>query len=126
MTVSPNVQALQAFSLSRQIGANNVANLNTPEFKASGMTLETGPRGLGVRPGSIDQDTRPGPLEPAMKGVQDKQGRLETVWGVHEGSNTDLVREMGSSIQDERAFQANVAAIRTWDKMVGHLLDLRV
>lgn len=126
MTISPNIQALQALSLSRQVGANNVANINTPEFKASRLTLETGPDGRGVRPQSIDKDTSPGPLQPVLEGVRDEEGRLDTVWGVREGSNTDLVTEMVSSIQDERAFQANTVVVRTWDEMTGHLLDMHV
>lgn len=126
MTISPNVQALQALTLSRQIGANNVANMNTAEFKASRLTLETGPEGRGVRPQSIDKDASPGPLEPHLEGVRDEQGRLETLWGVREGSNTDLAREMVRSIQDEAAFKANVAMIRTWDQTTGYLLDLHV
>lgn len=130
MTISPNpaaaaVQALHALSLSRQIGANNVANMNTPEFKASRLTLETGPEGRGVRPQSIDRDVSPGPLEPSLEGVQDDQGMPVTVWGMREGSNTDLAAEMVSSIQDEQAFLANVVMVRTWDEMTGHLLDLR-
>lgn len=128
MTISPAataIQALQALSLSRQVSANNVANMNTPEFKASRLTLETGPEGRGVRPQSIDHGVSPGPLEPNLEGVQDDQGMAVTVWGMREGSNTDLVTEMVSSIQDEQAFLANVVMLRAWDEMTGHLLDLR-
>ncbi len=125
MNVNSNIQALQALSLSRQVGANNVANMNTPEFKASRLTLETGPDGRGVRPQGIDLDTSPGPLEPALEGVRGEHGRLETAWGMREASNTDLVVEMVASILDERSFQANAAMVRAWDEMTGHLLDLR-
>jgi len=98
--------------------------MNTPEFKASRLTLETGPDGRGVRPQSIDQDTSPGPMQPALQGVTDEQGRLSTQWGFEEGSNTDLVRETVGSIQDERAFQANAVMVRTHDEMTGNILDL--
>ena len=124
MTISSNIQALHALGLSRQIGANNIANMNTPGFKASRLTLESGPHGRGVRPQSIDQDSSPGPVEPALEGVRDDQGRLETVWGVREGSNTDLVREMVLSLQDEAAFKANTTMIRTWDETLGSVLDV--
>jgi flagellar basal body rod protein FlgG len=125
MNISPNIQAMQAIGLSRQIGANNVANMNTPEFKASRLTLETGPDGYGVRPQSIDQDASPGPLMPALEGKVDEDGVLNTVWGLTEGSNTELVTEMVNSIRDERAFEANVAMVRSWDDMTGAVLDLR-
>ncbi len=123
MNISPNIQAMQAISLSRQIGANNVANMNTPEFKASRLSLETGPEGYGVRPRSIDQDTSPGPLVPTLEGDVGEDGMLTTVWGLTEGSNTELVAEMVNSIRDERAFEANVAMVRTWDDMTGTVLD---
>lgn len=124
MTISGNMQALHVLGLSRQIGANNIANMNTPGFKASRLTLESGPNGRGVRPQSIDQDSSPGPLEPALEGVRGEQGRLESVWGLREGSNTDLVREMVSSMQDETAFKANTTMIRAWDQTLGSVLDL--
>ncbi|TVQ96428.1 MAG: flagellar biosynthesis protein FlgG [Desulfovibrionales bacterium] len=125
MNISPNIQAMQAIGLSRQIGANNVANMNTPEFKASRLMLETGPDGYGVRPQSIDEDVAPGPLVPALQGEMDQDGMLSTVWGMVEGSNTELITEMVSAIRDERAFQANVAMVRTGDEMTGTVLELR-
>ncbi|SDB29366.1 flagellar basal-body rod protein FlgC [Desulfonatronum thiosulfatophilum] len=125
MNISPNIQALHAIGLSRQVGANNVANMNTPDFKASRLSLETGPEGLGVRPQAIDQDPTPGPLVPALEGATDEDGHHATVWGLAEGSNTELVAEMVNSIRDERAFQANVAMVRTWDELTGTVLDMR-
>lgn len=124
MTISANIQALHALGLSRQVGANNVANMNTPGFKASRLALETGADGRGVRPQGIEQDNSPGPLQPALEGVRGEQGRLETAWGAREGSNTDLVREMVSSMRDETAFKANVAMIRVWDETAGNVVDL--
>lgn len=125
MYISPNIQAMQAIGLSRQIGANNVANINTQDFQASRLTLETGPEGRGVHPQRIDQDPTPGPLVPALEGRVDEDGMRSTVWGMVEGSNTELVTEMVNSIRDERAFHANLAMVRTWDEMSGTVLELR-
>ncbi|GAB6060479.1 flagellar basal body rod C-terminal domain-containing protein [Desulfonatronum parangueonense] len=125
MNISHNIQALHAIGLSRQVGANNVANMNTPGFKASRLSLETGPEGMGVRPQAIEQDPTPGPLVPALKGVPDEDGNLTTVWGMAEGSNTQLITEMVNSIRDEQAFKANVSMVRTWDELTGTVLDMR-
>ena len=124
MTIFPNIQAMQAIGLSRQIGANNVANIHTQEFQASRLTLETGPDGRGVHPQAIDPHPAPGPLVPGL-GEHVEDGMRSTVWGMVEGSNTELVTEMVNSIRDERALHANVAMVRTWDEMSGAVLELR-
>ena len=50
-----NVQALQAISVSQQVAANNVANVNTEGFRSSRVEYETGPDGRGVRVADISE-----------------------------------------------------------------------
>jgi flagellar basal body rod protein FlgB len=47
--MTPNIQALRAVSVSQQVSANNVANINTNGFLPSRVDFETGPEGQGVR-----------------------------------------------------------------------------
>ena len=91
--------------------AANTANVETPGYTArrivaasragggvSGTSVPTyGPRGLRVEGGG----------------------------GVSEGSNTDLVEERVTQLSSVRAFQANVAVLRTADEVLGELVDLR-
>ncbi len=124
MNISPNIQALNVLALSRQIGANNIANMNTPDFKASRLSLETGAEGQGVRAQGIDQDLSPGPMVPALQDGVEAEDYFLPAWGMAEGGNTDLVVEMVNSIRDERAFQANATMVRSWVEMAGTILDL--
>lgn len=38
MTIYPSLSALESFSLIQEVSANNLANINTNEFKAAGLT----------------------------------------------------------------------------------------
>lgn len=116
--------ALSAFSVDMLVRANNIANVNTPGFKAQDATLMTGPRGEGVLVGSIYQDMSPGPPRPwAAVAYESGGGALPA--DRLEGSNTDLGREYVHMIATQRAFDANAAVIRSYDDMSGTILDLK-
>lgn len=120
-----NVQALQAISVSQQVAANNVANVNTNEFRSSRVEYETGPDGRGVRVADIYENPAPGPLVSEGEYVETEEGvRYEEAWV--EGSNTDLATEMVQMIENEQAFAANVAALHTSMDMSGVLIDMMV
>lgn len=120
-----NVQALQAISVSQQVAANNVANVNTNEFRSSRVEYETGPDGRGVRVADIYENPAPGPLVSEGEYVETEEGvRYEEAWV--EGSNTDLAAEMVQMIENEHAFAANVAALHTSLDMTGVLIDMMV
>ena len=53
-------------------------------------------------------------------------GVYEPSVGLSEMSNVDLARQTVNMVEASRAFEANVAVIRTADDMAGTLLDLRV
>jgi flagellar basal-body rod protein FlgC len=114
--------ALNAFGVDMMVRANNIANVNTPGFKAQDVTLMTGPRDEGVMVGSVYRDNTPGSPRPwAAIAYESGDGalpadRLET-------SNTDLVREFTGLIATQRAFEANAAVIRTYDAVSGTVLD---
>ena len=120
-----SVQALQAISVSQQVAANNVANVNTNEFRSSRVEYETGPDGRGVRVADIYENPAPGPLVSEGEYVETAEGiRYEDAWV--EGSNTDLAAEMVRMIENEHAFAANVAALHTSLDMTGVLIDMMV
>ena len=120
-----NVQALQAISVSQQVAANNVANVNTNEFRSSRVEYETGPDDRGVRVSDIYENTAPGPLVQGGEYVETEEGlRYEET--LVEGSNTDLAAEMVQMIDNEQAFAANVAALHKHFDMTGVLIDMMV
>lgn len=122
MRIENNLSALDAFAISQQVTANNIANVNTDEFKASDVRLETGPEGQGVQVSEIRQDETPGPAMPytdmAVSGGNDP-----ALSDVVEGSNTDYVRETLNMIQDENAYAVNVRAIQTQTELIGNFID---
>ena len=67
-----SVQALQAISVSQQVSANNVANMNTSEFRSSRVEYETGPGDQGVRVREVTEKHR---LRPAGAGQGIRRSR---------------------------------------------------
>lgn len=106
MGIESAASAISAASISQQVGANNIANVNTDEFKSSSAVMEEGSQG-GVRVSDIRQDTSPGPM---LNGV--------------EGSNTDIGREMVGLMRNEHMVGANAAVVRAYEETTGHLLNM--
>ena len=108
------LSALQAIQLKTQTTANNVANINTDEFKGSRTSLVEGnPDGVNV---TISRIETPGP----QVYEQTTQGQK-----LVEKSNVDLTEELPSMMVSRRAFQANIKTIRAEDEMLGMLLDIK-
>ncbi|MDL2210030.1 flagellar basal body protein [Desulfovibrio sp. OttesenSCG-928-O18] len=117
--------AMNALGVDMLVRANNIANMNTPEFEAQRVTLTSGPQNQGVLVGSIYHDTTPGALVPGM--VMTNEGGREVLRpGYVEGSNTDIAREFVHMISTQRAYEANAAVVRTYDDVSGVLLDMKV
>ena len=119
---SPSLSALSTLATSFQVTANNIANVNTNEFKASAARFETGPMDQGVQISEIRKDGSPGAYVQALV-FTEENGKAMQRPGWVESSNTDIAREFVNMISTERAFQANVASIRTADEMLGAILD---
>ncbi|EFL50305.1 protein of unknown function DUF1078 domain protein [Solidesulfovibrio fructosivorans JJ]] len=124
--ISAAQSALGAMSTSMAVTANNVANVNTDGYKSQDARLSTGPDGQGTQVSSIVEDTSAGALRAETVAAENQAGAYEPQMDMVEMSNVDLVRQNVNMIQDSRAFEANVAVIRTADEMAGTLLDLRV
>jgi len=122
--ISSNLQALSAFATSQAVTADNVANVNTDGYQSARVTLETGQGGYGVAVQDISRDQTPGPVRYEELPVETGDGRTEGEWTAVEGSNVDLATQMVHMINDENAYSANLASIRTQDELVGSILNM--
>jgi flagellar basal body rod protein FlgG len=83
------------------IGAHDVANINTPGFSQQvPQQVEKTP--VGVRIGSISRTPNPDPAR----------------------SNTDFAEEAVEMIENKNTLAANAKVIKVQDRMVGDLLDM--
>jgi len=117
MAWDPAVTALNAFSTGVHGSAYNLANVSTDGFNPVAVAYRSGtPDDRGVhavvsRPGT-DSVSLSEAGRAAAHGVQP--------------SGTDTARELTSMMQDQRAFEANAATVRTADEMSRTTLDLIV
>ena len=122
VSLAAPLSALNASSVSQQVTANNLANVNTEEFRASRVTLEDRPGMNGVAVQEIRQDPEAPPAVPSMH-LLEQQGRVEQQPVTVSGSTTDVAREMVNLMVNQSTYAANVAVARTQDEMVGTVLD---
>ncbi len=110
-----SLSGLHGFGKKLEVTANNVANVNTDEFKKSRVDLiESSPAGLGVQ-ATVQQINTPGVqiLEDTPQGPQ-----------LVEQSNVDIGEEMVSLLIAQRGFELNVAALRAQDEALGTLVNV--
>ncbi|WP_428560172.1 MAG: flagellar basal body rod protein FlgC [Solidesulfovibrio sp. DCME] len=124
--ISSAQSALNAQSTSMAVTANNVANAATDGYKSREARLADGPEGQGVRIADIVRDDAAGGLNPTVVSAQNEAGLYEPTASLVEMSNVDLLRQSVNMVEASRAFEANVAVLRTADDMAGTLLDMRV
>lgn len=102
---------LRAFQKSIRANAQNIANLNTNNYKAVKVTPVEGDNG-GVDV-HITRDESPGaPLPPGVGEVGD------------ETSNVDIGREMVGLMTNINSVRANLNALERSDNTLGSLLDI--
>ncbi len=106
------LSALKAFDIKLDVNANNIANVNTNNFKKSRVELqEAYPGGVQV---TIEQVNTPG----FSMGVNERTGEEL------ESSNVNLAEEFVDQIVTRYAFEANVVSVKTADAMQQTLLDI--
>lgn len=93
-------------------GAHNIANAQTENFTRTQATLEESSAGGVIV--SLSQDQRPGPQLPTG----------DDPFTFREGSNVDLGEEIINTLQATHLIEANLATIRTQDKVLGSILDI--
>ena len=105
------ISALGAFFRKMDVTANNIANVNTNNFKKSRAEMEdVYPSGVKV---SISRVDTPGDLLPP-----DEQSQNQ------ESSNVNLAEELVDLITTEHAVSANIMTMRTKDEMEKKLIDI--
>lgn len=107
------LSALHSFQKKQESIADNVANVNTDEFKKTRVTFYEGDHGT-VSP-HVEKIETPGPqiYEQTAEGSQ-----------VVEKSNVDLVEEIPQAMINKRNFQANLKMLKIEDEMTGYLIDI--
>lgn len=112
-SVHSGLSALRAFGTKMEVTANNVANVNTEEFKKSRAILKEGSNSnVEVE---IDRVNTPGPTIVEIE--SDKMTEKEL-------SNVDLAEEIPQIILSQRGYEANLTTIKTWDEMLATLVDI--
>jgi len=112
-SIQSNVSALKAFSTQIAVSANNVANVNSDDFKKS-RAINTEGENSQVRTFITKIDT-PGPL---VEDPLSKTGELKEL------SNTDIAEEFVNQMIAEQGFKANVKVIQTYEETIGSLVDM--
>ena len=111
--IQNNLSALNAFDKKMQVTANNIANVNTSNFKKSEATLSEGDHGA-IEVNVQKVDTPGYPTE-----EMEEENRVNT-----ETSNVDLVEEFGEQIITQNAYNANLKLIKNKDEILGNILDI--
>jgi flagellar hook protein FlgE len=106
-----SLSALDVYSKSLDIIANNIANANTDGFRRQEATpVESRPAGVGL---AVIRYTSPGA---PIVGNDGQPGR--------ESSNVSLTDEMVGLITNQQAYDANLKALKTAFEMSGRIVDL--
>jgi len=111
--VNSTVSALQAYKTQMEVASNNVANINTEEFKKSKATLKDGHNGdVQVE---VNRVNTPGHRYQELEGDQMVE---------KESSNVDLAEEFPQMMVTQHAYEANMKVLQAQDKMLGTALDI--
>jgi flagellar basal-body rod protein FlgC len=111
--VNSTLSALHAYKKSMGVTANNIANVNTEEFKKSRATMQEGVNG-GVEV-DVKKINTPGHRYQELEG--DQMVEKET-------SNVNLEEELPDLMVTQRTYEANLKVLQTRDKMLGSMLDI--
>jgi flagellar hook protein FlgE len=112
-SVNSALSALRAYRTSMGVTADNIANVNTDEFKKSRATMNEGANG-GVEV-EVSKINTPGHRYQELDG--DQMVEKET-------SNVNLEEELPDMMVTQRTYEANLKVLQTQDKMLGTMLDI--
>ena len=120
-TLQVGASALGVHAWGMNIGAHNVANVNTDAFEPQRVHYADAPDNRGVQLNAVSQ----GDGLSRLSGQNGVSGVLTGDTLSISPSGTDLAREMTSMIGTQRSFEANTVSVRTADEMLGTVLDMR-
>ena len=112
IAMNSSLSALRASLRKQDVTANNIANVNTHDFKKDKTIFEeTPPAGVKVTLSRVETPAPPLPAD-------------EILGEGHQMSNVTLEEEFVDLITTQHGFAANVKAIQAEDEMQGALLDI--
>ena len=112
-SVNSTFSALKAHKTKFGVTADNIANINTAEFKKSRVTLKEGTNGdVQV---NVNHVNTPGHRYQEFEGDQLVE---------KESSNVNLEEEIPEMMVTQRTYEANLKVLQTQNKMLGSLLDI--
>jgi len=112
-SINISLSAIKAFGTKMGVHANNVANSDSKGFKKSRSVLgENATGGVQV---NIERVETPIFLnaESTSRPVTEK-----------EGSDVDLAEEFPQILITKRGFESNLMVLKTYDEMIGSIIDL--
>ncbi len=112
-SIQPTLSALKAFDRKMGVSADNIANVNTPEYQSKKATLTEVPGG-GVK-ATISRPERP---ENSAAEVTAAPGEEKTP------SDVNLDEELPEMMVTKRGYQANLKMLQAQDEMLGTALDI--
>ncbi len=108
MSLQISASGMQNATERHAIRANNIANLNTPGFRAA-------------RPESVERPANAAPPNPPRAGAEVVPRSASNALPP---SDVDLAVELTGTLLDVRDVQANAAAFRAQDEVLGEVLDI--
>jgi len=111
--VNSTLSALQAYKKSMGVTANNIANVNTDEFKKSRATMKEGVNG------NVEVDVAR--VNTAGHRFQELEGNQMVE---KETSNVNLEEELPDLMLTQHTYEANLKVLQTHDKILGTALDI--
>jgi len=106
------LSGIQAGSRLLGVSAHNVANAQTENFKRTRAILQESSAGGVIV--TLEMDNRPGSKLPTG----------DASFTFREGSNVELEEEFIHTLEATHLIEANLASVRTQDKVLGFLLDI--
>jgi flagellar basal body rod protein FlgG len=111
-SISSSISAMDAMGTVMQATANNIANVNSHDYKALRVDLESGPQDQGVRVGAIFRDPSPGPA--VVTHLSEREYRTigdQTAQGMQAAANAyEASRTYEHSLTDAADARASVDA----------------
>ncbi|HIJ56168.1 MAG TPA: hypothetical protein HPQ03_08580 [Deltaproteobacteria bacterium] len=112
-SINSSISALKAFEKKMGVTANNVANVESEEFKKSRAVMTEGAR-KEVRV-EIEKIETSGPIVSEIEDGKVVEKEL---------SNVDLVEEIPQTIIAQRNFEANLKSIQAQEETLNSFLDI--
>jgi flagellar basal-body rod protein FlgC len=121
-TMAASASGMRAQSARIRIGAENIANADTPGFRRKTVSFEEAfqrsgdARAVATGPVRLDQGE--------LKRVHDPNHPMAGADGYFESSNVDLMVEIADSREANRSYEANLRMFEQARQMASSLLDL--